>query len=252
MMWWTTERSPGRASAAWTHMSSLNLVGTRMWTYSTVPWAGTVYGSGISKTTSGVPIVQPSGNVRAAGISFGSPSGVPWSTQASRVARSRGAQAAVVLEVAVTRVGVPGGHPAVVDDLADHRRVPAGVVVSQERETARPGPAGGTTGTCSGRSRRRRRRRSPGRPSIPRSRPAPCSAATIAGAAGRTRDALPAPAASDGLGSTRSIRQPTTGVAVTSIRPPGEDRVEGIAQVMRASAASLRVPSAYWSSIAPR
>ena len=53
-----------------------------------VPCAGTTYGSGISKTTSGVPIVQPSGNVRRGGIAFGSPSGVPCSTQASSVARS--------------------------------------------------------------------------------------------------------------------------------------------------------------------
>ena len=29
MMWWTTERSPGTASAAWTQRSSLKLVGTR-------------------------------------------------------------------------------------------------------------------------------------------------------------------------------------------------------------------------------
>ena len=31
-MWWTTDGSPGTASAAWIHMSSLKFVGMTKWT----------------------------------------------------------------------------------------------------------------------------------------------------------------------------------------------------------------------------
>ena len=51
-----------------------------------------------------------------------------------RLALLRGREAAIVDEMAVARIGVPGGHPAIIEDLADHRRVFLGVVVRQERE----------------------------------------------------------------------------------------------------------------------
>src|SRR5262249_28579630 len=43
------------------------------------------------------------------------------------------AEAAVVGEPAGARVGVPGGHAPLLDDLADHRRPGRHVVVAQER-----------------------------------------------------------------------------------------------------------------------
>ena len=55
-----------------------------------------------------------------------------------------GRQAAVVDEMAIARIGVPGGHPALVDHLADHRRMLSGIVIGQERE--RPDLAGPVAG----------------------------------------------------------------------------------------------------------
>ena len=45
-----------------------------------------------------------------------------------------GRQAAVVDEVAIARIGVPGRHPAVVDYFANHRRMLASVIIRQKRK----------------------------------------------------------------------------------------------------------------------
>src|SRR6185503_3409279 len=45
-------------------------------------------------------------------------------------------QAPVIGEMTEARVGMPGGHPAVLDDLGDRARPPTSVVVAQERERA--------------------------------------------------------------------------------------------------------------------
>ena len=71
------------------------------------------------------------------------------------------------------------------------------------------------------------------------------------GAAGRNRETLPAAAIFDGLGSTRSSRQPAAGVAFTSIRPPVKISFNASRRYSR-PAAGFRVPWPYWSSTAPR
>ena len=77
----------------------------------------------------------------------------PWAAAGPWVAQRRalidpgqqrrpllGREAAVVAEMAVPRVRVPGRHAPLVDHLADHRRMLARIVVSQQRE--RPDLAG--------------------------------------------------------------------------------------------------------------
>src|ERR1700690_2832422 len=81
-MWCTTERTLGRTSTAEIHLSSVKLVCAKKSVYSTAPFAGTLKSVPRSRTTSGLPIVHPSGNRRGAGASFGSPAGAPASAQA--------------------------------------------------------------------------------------------------------------------------------------------------------------------------
>ena len=141
---------PGRASAAWTQRSSVKPVGTRKRTYSTTPCAGTVYGSGISKTTSGLPIVHPSGNVFGGRqIRRDRPAAAParprpaaWRARGRsgcgrwRNGRSAGRRAR----------GASGGcrPPRGSSPRACARRHRSAA------RTGRPGPAGGTTGTSPG------------------------------------------------------------------------------------------------------
>ena len=128
-----------------------------------------------------------------------------------------GSQAPVVGEVAVPGVGVPGGHPAVLDDLGDRAGPAAGVVVAQQRERRRlAGPVArlalglddrgdvGGVGHLADLDR----------PvlllaSRQASATSPCGAADPRG-----------PSGSAICGSTRSIGQPTTSVAATSTGLP--------------------------------
>ncbi len=69
-------------------MSSVSPVGALKYLYGTAPSAGIVNSSSIVKIASGLPIVQPSANVGAAGRSLSSPFGAPASTQATMVSIS--------------------------------------------------------------------------------------------------------------------------------------------------------------------
>ncbi len=101
-------------------LSSVKSVGTRKCWYGTVPAPAPRTARGARRPASGVPMLQPSGNDRAPGRRLGSPRGHALVDPGQDRGPLPASQAAVVLEVAVTRVGVPGGHAAVVDHLADH------------------------------------------------------------------------------------------------------------------------------------
>src|SRR6202022_1620425 len=85
MVWCTTDRSVGRASAICTHLSSVKPVGRNTYWYSTIPDAGTANVCGNSKITSGFAIPHPSTKFAAGGISFESPCGAPALTHATKV-----------------------------------------------------------------------------------------------------------------------------------------------------------------------
>ena len=77
----------------------------------TVPSAGTLNVSGISKTRSGVPIDQPCGIWAALVPRRGRRAGCLFDPgEQERAIALR--QTAVVGEMAVARIGVPGGHAA--------------------------------------------------------------------------------------------------------------------------------------------
>ena len=59
-------------------------------------------------------------------------------------------QAAVVGELAIARIGVPGRHPLLEHRLADPAGPLLGVFIGQQRETARSRPADGIPGSASG------------------------------------------------------------------------------------------------------
>ncbi len=84
-MWCTAPRCCGRASAAVTHMSSVNPGSTVKYLYGTSPSAGISKSVPMSITMSGLPICQPVTNSGIFGSSLGLPSGAPPSTQATIV-----------------------------------------------------------------------------------------------------------------------------------------------------------------------
>ena len=223
-MWWTTGAVAGRASAAWTHLSSVKPVGTRKRWYGTVPGAGDGERLGDLEDDVGRADAPALGERPGWRRAAGSPGGMPWSTQASSVARSlaerlrsfsnwpyRGSacQGGMRRSSTTSRIAGPSA--------GRRRRSAAG--------TGRPARAGGTTGTSPGGSGRRPRHRSPGRPRSV----APCAfrTATIAWAAARTRGPRP----TTSRDSPRSIGQPTTGVTGVGDLAAGEDGVEGLGQV---------------------
>ena len=99
-----------------------------------VPSAGTVNGSGSSNTRSGVPIDQPCGNFgrarRLGKVARRRPLLDPGGEQGSLVLR----QAAVVGEVAVSGIGVPGRHASIGDHLGDRGRPTSRLVKREERK----------------------------------------------------------------------------------------------------------------------
>ena len=98
-MWCTCSRSPARTSPACIQRSSLKLVGTSKYWYSIVPSAGILYSTGISKTTSGLPICQPAANCGNAGISAGSPCRASPSTHFTMVSICAGVRLRSLLNV---------------------------------------------------------------------------------------------------------------------------------------------------------
>ena len=82
-----------------------------------------------------MPIVQPSGKVLAAGINFGSPSGVPCSTQASSVARWRLLRPRSLLKWPYRGSACHGGiRPSSTTSRID--RPSPSLIVGQKRERA--------------------------------------------------------------------------------------------------------------------
>ena len=84
-------------------------------------------------TTSGSPCDQPPANVGMRGRSASLPLGAPPSTHLAIVVDLRGAQAAVVLERAVARIGAPRRHLAARDLDADRFRPRPDILVRDQR-----------------------------------------------------------------------------------------------------------------------
>ena len=84
-------------------------------------------------TWSGSGIIQPSvkfWRLGQIGIPFGPAGGHPAGDQRFLVVRQPG----IVLELAVVRIGVPGGHAALLDNFADHVGPAGGIFIVGQRE----------------------------------------------------------------------------------------------------------------------